>query len=418
MCLMLVFDWCVAEGFSSFLETVEGRGTGAMELVAIHLKQQGAFCSRMLSFEGCSFDITEATLTADMEATYNQARGEAGGGGDGRAGGGALAWCADLPACLLGGVAVLPACLQCAGIWQRLTAEMAIKLKDGGGASSSARGGMDDGLDLDMAVEDEGEEKRGGGGGGAKDLWRYFWATHQRFFRELCVAYKVPVAVALARQALQEGKCVVVGLQSTGEARVKQMARDKGMQVRRGRPVGGGCMWHGNGRGVVEVAMTVVVLTVVLLMVLWSAQGLQDCMDVPKVTLDLMVRKLFNRRLPHHQPATHLQHDQPQAASSTRKGSAGRSDRPRWVMHCWCRSVEIDSSRSGRQSLTVNRLWCILRAVCLPQARGRARRRPPRSRSGGGGGAASGAMRAKKRRRKKKRSTWGRRTRRRRSRGG
>lgn len=52
-----------------------------------------------------------------------------------------------------------------------------------------------------------------------------------------CVAYKVPVAVALARQALQEGKCVVVGLQSTGEARVKQMARDKGMQV-------GGMAWQ------------------------------------------------------------------------------------------------------------------------------------------------------------------------------
>lgn len=34
------------------------------------------------------------------------------------------------------------------------------------------------------------------------------------------------------------------------------------------------------------VVMTVVVLTV-LLVVLWSAQGLQDCMDVPKVTLDL-----------------------------------------------------------------------------------------------------------------------------------
>lgn len=43
--------------------------------MAIHLKQQqDAFCSpRMLSFEGCSFDITEATLTADMEATYKQA---------------------------------------------------------------------------------------------------------------------------------------------------------------------------------------------------------------------------------------------------------------------------------------------------------------------------------------------------------
>ena len=33
---------------------------------------------------------------------------------------------------------------------------------------------------------------------------------------------KVPTVVALAKQALQENKCVVVGLQSTGEARTEE----------------------------------------------------------------------------------------------------------------------------------------------------------------------------------------------------
>lgn len=64
----------LAGGFLSFLDTVEGKGTGAMELVAIHLKENGAFCSRMLSFEGCSFDVMEATLTPEMEHTYNKVR--------------------------------------------------------------------------------------------------------------------------------------------------------------------------------------------------------------------------------------------------------------------------------------------------------------------------------------------------------
>ena len=33
---------------------------------------------------------------------------------------------------------------------------------------------------------------------------------------------KVPAAVRLAKQALEDGKCVVIGLQSTGEARTEE----------------------------------------------------------------------------------------------------------------------------------------------------------------------------------------------------
>jgi hypothetical protein len=33
---------------------------------------------------------------------------------------------------------------------------------------------------------------------------------------------KVPAAVRLAKQALEEEKCVVIGLQSTGEARTEE----------------------------------------------------------------------------------------------------------------------------------------------------------------------------------------------------
>jgi len=61
-----------AVGFPEFLEVIEGRGTGAMEVVAMTLKQIGAFCSRTLSFEGCQFDIVEGKLSPEMEAVYNQ----------------------------------------------------------------------------------------------------------------------------------------------------------------------------------------------------------------------------------------------------------------------------------------------------------------------------------------------------------
>jgi hypothetical protein len=44
------------------------------------------------------------------------------------------------------------------------------------------------------------------------------WGAHQRFFGHMIMAAKVPVIVALVKRSLAEGKCCVIGLQSTGEA--------------------------------------------------------------------------------------------------------------------------------------------------------------------------------------------------------
>jgi len=52
---------------------------------------------------------------------------------------------------------------------------------------------------------------------------RAFWGAHQRFFRQLCVGFKVPALVAEVRAALGSGSCVVVGLQSTGEAALERV---------------------------------------------------------------------------------------------------------------------------------------------------------------------------------------------------
>lgn len=47
---------------------------------------------------------------------------------------------------------------------------------------------------------------------------RGYWSSHQRFFKQLCISIKVPKIVAEAQQALSEGHCVVIGLQTTGES--------------------------------------------------------------------------------------------------------------------------------------------------------------------------------------------------------
>ncbi|XP_077078228.1 protein strawberry notch homolog 2a isoform X2 [Siphateles boraxobius] len=56
-----------------------------------------------------------------------------------------------------------------------------------------------------------------------KSLWGQFWASHQRFFKYLCIAAKVRRLVELAQTEMQHGNCIVIGLQSTGEARTREV---------------------------------------------------------------------------------------------------------------------------------------------------------------------------------------------------
>ncbi|KAM7250787.1 hypothetical protein ACFE04_022670 [Oxalis oulophora] len=56
----------------------------------------------------------------------------------------------------------------------------------------------------------------------SSQLWRLYWSSHQRFFSHMCMSAKVPVTVRLAKKALAENKCAVIGLQSTGEARTEE----------------------------------------------------------------------------------------------------------------------------------------------------------------------------------------------------
>ncbi|CAK9179677.1 unnamed protein product [Ilex paraguariensis] len=65
----------------------------------------------------------------------------------------------------------------------------------------------------------------------SSQLWRLYWASHQRFFRHMCMSAKVPAVVRLAKQALMENKSVVIGLQSTGEARTEEAVTKYGFEL-------------------------------------------------------------------------------------------------------------------------------------------------------------------------------------------
>ncbi|XP_024463441.2 protein FORGETTER 1 isoform X1 [Populus trichocarpa] len=65
----------------------------------------------------------------------------------------------------------------------------------------------------------------------SSQLWRVYWSSHQRFFRHMCMSAKVPATVRIAKQALKEEKCVVIGLQSTGEARTEEAVSKYGSEL-------------------------------------------------------------------------------------------------------------------------------------------------------------------------------------------
>ena len=59
----------------------------------------------------------------------------------------------------------------------------------------------------------------------AKDgshLLSQYWAAHQRFWQQFLLCLKVDAVVDLTRKSLAAGKCVVIGMQSTGEAGLQE----------------------------------------------------------------------------------------------------------------------------------------------------------------------------------------------------
>lgn len=147
------------DGFTSFMNQVEGGGTGAMEMVARDLKNLGLYLSGSLSFgvdptSGMAVEYSERInkLTDDQREIYD---------------------CA-------------------ARAWQHVlkNIDAAIEVSNGGKRARSA-------------------------------AMTKFWGEHQRFFNQLITAFNVPACIDEAQKALDAGESVVISLVSTGEARTR-----------------------------------------------------------------------------------------------------------------------------------------------------------------------------------------------------
>ncbi|WKY00151.1 hypothetical protein Q1695_014762 [Nippostrongylus brasiliensis] len=149
--------------FSNFINAVEKRGVGAMEIVAMDMKQRGLYLARQLSFRGVSFNVQEVPLSDEFIKIYDDS---------------VKLW------------------LECRRQFQVVLNAMS------------------------------GEERSS-----CKQLWGQFWASHQRFFKYLCIAAKVETCVQMARDAIKSNKCVVIGLQSTGEARTLETLEEMGGEL-------------------------------------------------------------------------------------------------------------------------------------------------------------------------------------------
>ncbi|CAL8089156.1 unnamed protein product [Calicophoron daubneyi] len=154
--------------FNSFIQTLERRGVGAMELVAMDMKLRGMYIARQLSFHGVNFNIKQVAIAdvhlknANFIQIYNQS----------------------------------------ADLWvyaYRFFSEASRLLCP----SDRYR----------------------------KTMWGQFWSAHQRFFKYLCIAAKVDACVSLTKEALDKGECVVIGLQSTGEAKTLEQVEEFGSDL-------------------------------------------------------------------------------------------------------------------------------------------------------------------------------------------
>uniref|UniRef100_A0A914Y3P1 Uncharacterized protein n=1 Tax=Panagrolaimus superbus TaxID=310955 RepID=A0A914Y3P1_9BILA len=144
----------VFHDFGAFLDIVNRRGMGAMELVAMDMKRRGLYIARQLSFFGVDFNVHEVPLTMDYKKVYDES----------------------------------------VAFWTILQTQFtrAFEL---------------------LAAQNKKSYK---------NAWTHFYSAAQRFFKHLCIAVKVPMCVEISKKALEQGKCVVIGLQATGESQTNE----------------------------------------------------------------------------------------------------------------------------------------------------------------------------------------------------
>ncbi|SPP82611.1 protein strawberry notch-like [Drosophila guanche] len=64
-----------------------------------------------------------------------------------------------------------------------------------------------------------------------KIIWHEFWSAHQQFFQYLCLAHKVENALDVAQEAIEQGKAVVISLQSNEESWTLEHLKSQNCQL-------------------------------------------------------------------------------------------------------------------------------------------------------------------------------------------
>lgn len=182
----------------------------ALELVAMDMKAQGMFLCRTLSFAGAEFAVVEAPLDQDMATQYTIA----------------------------------------AAMWNLVYREFMGAEEDIAAIIGSGDGGREDFNNGEPSGSAPPTTAKSGGNNTgtdnngsfvhtysssytalSKNRWRTFWGSHQRFFMHMCMAAKVPSVIAMAKDAVARNKAVVIGLQTTGEARTADVVAEKGFEL-------------------------------------------------------------------------------------------------------------------------------------------------------------------------------------------
>ncbi|XP_074658013.1 uncharacterized protein LOC141910988 [Tubulanus polymorphus] len=140
--------------FEQFLDSVQKRGLGVAEMLAMEMKASGLYVSRGLSFRQAEFLSLECNLSSEQIIVYDNAT----------------------------------------HVWNEVRKALEVAI-----------------------TRTRTTNQR---------IWASFWGCHQRFFKQLCMCMKVPSIVKEAEESLASGHCIVIGLQTTGEASLEsEMSR-------------------------------------------------------------------------------------------------------------------------------------------------------------------------------------------------
>ncbi len=209
--------------FEDFKRAVDEGGVGMMELAALHLKRQGMYICRTLSFKGCTFKVNEDAVQKSQIDQYDQA---------------VLLW-QDIYRDL---IEFLPEDMPVEGSieYEKINRQLRERFPTYAIAQDKAakrKRKLDNYEAEDMVDEEELSDdddiyavtnpftdvpplrllaitpKKA-----RNMLFQYYWGAHQRFFRSLCISLKVDHTIKLATESLLAKHSVVIGLQSTGEA--------------------------------------------------------------------------------------------------------------------------------------------------------------------------------------------------------